>query len=352
VWEDGIQAATNPASQSSPTFVGSTFSPPSLGGMHVQATTSGSTFGSGTSFASRVFRQWLSGQTATASTPLASRTLKVAQNAWASPTWTARIGLLRRFEAARGAIDADDLGFAMAQFVEAQQVLPSSKLTYAKTLSSIASHLEAEAPFLATYMAGLRKMGAAAPTHQAVPITRDDMTTLIMSRTGRMRLALFVAWKTASRWSDVLELTKASFIDFSPDQLVIEWSSTKTSSPSDFRAWRWTVIHDPAPMRWVVSELSRMAENSVLTETTTQQLVSILERLFPGKHYTAHSIKRGAIDCLVAHAASGRLDLKLIPLLAKHQDPATTFPATTIRYAADKVQLALMLGSHHATRLL
>jgi hypothetical protein len=149
-----------------------------------------------------------------------------------------------------------------------------------------------------------------------------------------------------------MEVTKASFIDISPEQLVVEWSSTKTSSPSDFRAWRWTVIHDSASMRWAVSELSRMTEDRVLTETTTQQLVSLLDRQFPGKHYTAHSIKRGAIDCLVAHAASGRLDVKLIPLLAKHQDPATTFPATTIRYAADKVQLALMLGSQHATRLL
>ena len=164
-----------------------------------------------------------------------------------------------------------------------------------------------------------------------------------------MRLALFIARKTASRWSDVAVLTKESFVEFSAEQIVIEWSSTKTSSPSDFRAWRWTVIHDAAPMNWAVTELSRLPAGCALTEVTTEQLVAMMSRLF---QRTAHSVKRGAIDCLVAHAAAGRLDIKLIPLLAKHQDPTSQFPATTIRYAADKVKLALMLGSQHATRLL
>ena len=87
-----------------------------------------------------------------------------------------------------------------------------------------------------------------------------------------------------------------------------------------------------------------------MTTIPTDSVPRLLQCL--GGDYTAHSVKRGAIDHLVREAMADRLDQSLIPLLAKHQSPLTQFPATTLRYVGDKVALALMLGSHKATILL
>ena len=121
---------------------------------------------------------------------------------------------------------------------------------------------------------------------------------------------------------------------------------------SDYRAWRWTVIHDRQPMTWQVESLMRMRPNAPITTTPTEGLVAHMSTLLPGEGYTAHSIKRGALNLLAKEAVAGNLDPRLLPLLAKHSDPATQYPATTLRYIQDKVALALMLGTQHAIILL
>jgi hypothetical protein len=67
---------------------------------------------------------------------------------------------------------------------------------------------------------------------------------------------------------------------------------------------------------------------------------------------TAHSPKRGAVGVLVEAAMQGQLDPRLIPLVAKHKDQLHDFPVATLRYAPNKVQLARMLGTQNATRIL
>ena len=277
--------------------------------------------------------------------------LAVAHRAWASSTWAARTSLTRRFM--RDAPPHQDLGAQMAMFVQQQTIAPSSKLTYAKTLLAVASLMGEEIPMLRTYVAGLRRMGAAHPLRQAKPITREHLLLLVRAQQCPfLRAAIWLAWKTASRWSDVLGLTRACFVQLTQEQIVVEWQTTKTTSPSDFRAWRWTVVHDDQPMDWFVSTVKRLRGLQCLVTTPTDRLVVLMRQSFPAMEYTAHSIKRGAIDLLVRASAEGRLQPTLIPLLAKHSDPSTQFPSTTLRYAADKVSMALMLGTQHATRLL
>jgi hypothetical protein len=150
----------------------------------------------------------------------------------------------------------------------------------------------------------------------------------------------------------VLALTRQHIVQLTATQVVIEWQNTKTTSPSDFRAWRWTVIHDVASMLWLVTALRPLAPTASIVTIPTDQLVALLSHSFPSKDYTAHSLKRGAIDHLVRQAVQGRLEVSLIPLLAKHQDPSHQFPATTLRYVSDKVSLALMMGTQRATILL
>jgi hypothetical protein len=177
------------------------------------------------------------------------------------------------------------------------------------------------------------------------------MYTIINStHNPTLRVALFVAWKCAARWADVLELSGKSFVQLTPTQIVVAWDSTKTTSAGDFRAWRWTVIHDRLPMDWVVQVLETLGQLQPLTRVPTSVLPQHLQKF--GGDFTAHSIKRGALDHLVREAVDGKLDIKLIPLLAKHQDPSNQFPASTLRYIQDKVALALLLGSQKATILL
>jgi hypothetical protein len=283
--------------------------------------------------------------------PLEDATLKVARQALAAPTWEARHGLFRRFLAAEPSLQHQDVGTQLAMFVQSQQVMLSSRLTYAKTLSAIATALGWEVPMLRLYMAGLRKLGAEAPTHQATPLPRDLMRRIISAtRDPHTQAALFLAWKTASRWADILTLTRESFVQLTPTQIVIEWSRTKTTSQGDFNPWRWTVVHDEGSMAELVRTLRSLRRNQPLTTIPTAQVPQLLQRF--GGDYTAHSVKRGAVDHLVHEAVAGRLDQQLIPLLAKHQNVASQFPATTLRYVGDKVSLALMLGSQKATILL
>jgi hypothetical protein len=67
---------------------------------------------------------------------------------------------------------------------------------------------------------------------------------------------------------------------------------------------------------------------------------------------TAHSIKRGALDVLLNAACTSKLDPRLIALVAKHKDQLHEFTAATIRYLANKDNLARMLGTQKATKWL
>jgi hypothetical protein len=296
--------------------------------------------------------QWLTDGATVPRSTLERDTLQVARQALAATTWQSRHCLFRRFVQARAALNHEDVGAQLAMFVQAQQVTPQSRLTYAKTLSAIASSLGWEVPLLRLYMSGLRKQGAEAPLHQATPISRRRMRQVIeATQDAHTRAALFVAWKTASRWADILTLTKESFVQLSDNQVVIEWSHTKSSTQGDFNPWRWTVIHDALPMCWLLRIIRGLRRHQPLTTIPTENVPPLLQRF--GGDYTAHSVKRGAVDHLVREAAAGRLDMQLIPLLAKHQNPGCQLPpAVTLRYAGDKVSLALMLGTQRATMLL
>jgi hypothetical protein len=218
---------------------------------HARPSTVGSRFAAPTSFCANQLWRWLTEPRRTQSAShLEEATLGVARQALATTTWESRHGLFRRFLEAEPSLRHEDVGTQLAMFVQSQQVMLSSRLTYAKTLSAVATSLGWEVPMLRLYMAGLRKQGAEAPTHQATPMPRELMRRIVAATQDPCtKVALFLAWKTASRWADILALTKESFVQLSSSQLVIEWSRTKTTS--DFNPWRWTVVHDENPMSWL-----------------------------------------------------------------------------------------------------
>ena len=120
----------------------------------------------------------------------------------------------------------------------------------------------------------------------------------------------------------------------------------KTNRRQRFKTYSLTVVRElndrPLLLR-LQQVVAQLRPNTTLAPFSTQQLRRWLTKTLPRELYTAHSIKRGAVDALVAAAIQGQLDPRMIPLIAKHKDELHQFP---------RVNLARLLGTAQATQLL
>ena len=253
----------------------------------------------------------------------------------------------------------------MAHFLAdtAPQVKASTALSYASSLRAIARRLGTpHTPVLDLLTAGLSVTSTAEPLRQAVPATPRQMRFLAeqawdTDRTGRLAMALWTAWKTASRWDDVLGLRKTNFIEFdmTRNQVVIEWGTTKTNRRQRFRASAFTGLQEdnqPATLQQLQRVVQRLRADTPLAPLTTAQLRRWMQQFPRTQQLTAHSIKRGALNVLAEQAAQGHFNPRLLALVAKHVDALHDFPSSTLRYVQDKAALARMLGTQDATRFL
>ena len=171
-------------------------------------------------------------------------------------------------------------------------------------------------------------------------------------------MLLWLAWKTASRWGDLQDLRKENFLfDLPNNQVVIRWGKLKTNRRRRFAPTGLTVIQEDFHPEMTLSLLQRLVSRLRPGETlagtwTTRAFRSWMQSIPEAAHLTAHSIKRGAIDRLFELAAQGLVDVRLIPLVAKHKDNLRQFPPSTIGYASCTINIARSLGSQNATKLL
>lgn len=282
------------------------------------------------------------------------------QHIWADSTWSARRNLLNRFTAfaAQHEISLtspEDLDWAVPLFVESTGVSTSSKLSYSKTLAALYHRLGAKTPVLDMYAAALRASGGTIPMHQAVPAQCEQVDRLLLRAqlvSPRVLAALFLLWKSAARFDEISRMTGSSFIHIAPDEIIVEWlDRTKTSRADPFRVSCWTVVRHNAPMTQIADTLRELQPEEPLLDWTTQQFASWVQQEDSTQQLSAHSFKRGALDVLAGRAAAGDIDIKLLPLLAKHKW-TDDFPCTTLRYIGDRVALARMLRTQDATVLL
>jgi hypothetical protein len=299
--------------------------------------------------------------TAAETHPILDRAADTIRNIWATSTWSARAHLWQRLNqyATQHQIQHLPLGVQAMAFVSNNTHLtPQTQYTYAKTFRALASRFAMTTPVLDLYIAALRAAGSTIPTEQAVPATRQQVIFLItkaMEVDKRLAAALYILWKSAARWDDVKNLTKESLIHNSNNKLVIEWGQTKTSRGQPFRVSGWTVIQEiefPIMVQETARTFAQLQENEHLYPVQTHMFVRWIRQFQQTQDLTAHSFKRGAIGVLVQQAALGNVEPRLITVLAKHKDPLHDFPVSTLRYAPNKVQLAEMLGTQHATKLL
>lgn len=280
----------------------------------------------------------------------------VMADMWAASTMANRRRIFRRWE-----LWCRDNGLPMTDesamfFVLAiPELQPQGRLQYMKELSGMMRHLGLQQQQLLTVSSALRAHGAAIPLKQAAPLPRDVLLNYLpqVSHPG-LRLALMVAWKTASRWGDVVGLTIAdNFILVSDESVVIHWQTLPKGWKKDpFRPSMMTVIE--GPLTHEIAMLARQVpQQRPFCPWTTEKLDTEWTRHPTMNPFTAHSIKHGAAQHLVAQAAThGNVEPQIISVLLKHKLSYELLANMSVRYIGPTVELARLMGTQRATRLL
>ncbi|KAJ9438448.1 hypothetical protein DIPPA_09706 [Diplonema papillatum] len=236
-------------------------------------------------------------------------------------------------------------------FVMATSVEPQGMLAYSRLLAAVFGHLGVNSQPLKTLASALRGAGAAIPLSQAESIPRDTLLSWAMDQVSHVRLATLVAWKTASRWADVCMLTRRDFVLVTDDEVIVDWGvRPKGRTRNPFCVSKLVVIC--GPLTNVIAMLVRGAGDfRQLTSVSTAQLA----RMWAGElrmcRYSAHSIKRGAVDHLLeAKSLGAPFPEHLISRVAKHKNEVDpTVAQMTVRYANNVVALARVLRTAEVT---
>ena len=268
--------------------------------------------------------------------------LQVMRNRWAKSTTQQRDRLYEELleEAVEAPAD-QPLQTTATPMIHKKNVLIQTKLTYAKNLHATLRQLNQDTHPLELHRRSSSD-GGEAPTRQAEPITREVIENIVCPLP--VKVALLIAWKTASRVDEIARLKPESIVESSPTEVIIYFGlHTKTSRSRPFLPQLFQVIKG--------ARTDFIHEN---LQAAFQQwpTAAIIKNHIP-KPYTMHSIKHGAGQVITKLAAEKRIDRSLIALVMKHSSATTDMPETTIRYLSqNKADLARALRSGEVTELL
>jgi hypothetical protein len=176
-------------------------------------------------------------------------------------------------------------------------------------------------------------MGAAEPLAKALPMTPDDVATLIRTApTPQIKAACFMAWATASRFGEIRPLTGKNFRRVGREQLLCVWTTTKGNPEGkpridhycDFRAPAWFRKHlrEHPNNPFKCGRRLRTHLRSVLPKAT--DVADWNDKKPPNvtlkSHYTGHSLKRGAAAMLWLDAAKKLIPPAEVLRLLKHKN--------------------------------
>ena len=148
-----------------------------------------------------------------------------------------------------------------------------------------------------------------------------------------------------------MRLLTESFEFISPTELLVKFGGeTKTSGEHPFREEMYPMVED-ARVGQFRQYLATRRPGAPLTTWKTKDITAALRKIL-GKDHGASSIKRGALTLLALMAVEGKVDPRLIPVMAKHKRPNPMFPEMTVRYLNNLVAVSRLVGTQAATRLL
>jgi len=283
------------------------------------------------------------------------------RNIWADNTWTMRATLVSRlqdFRLEHGMTEDSEemLDWAILCFVQTTKTIDSSKLTYIKHLAALYRRQDMSLPLCSMATTALRATSTI-PTRQANPASTSDVDRLLLrasAYSSRLQTAIFIMFKTASRWDEVSRLKKESFLLVNDQEIIIEWlNNTKSTRLDPWRMSSWIVIRHHAPMTQYVEVIKRLVEEEKLVDMDTDSFVTWVQQDQATKHLSAQSFKRGAMTFLLEQALENKIPLTLLPRMAKHKHQfLDELGPVTLRYIADRVLLARAGQSHLATALI
>ena len=246
-----------------------------------------------------------------------------------------------------------------------EPLMASTQLDYAKNLKTLMVELEMGDSYNLSYFLKSRRVMMASQSPKQAPVMTDTQLQHLLHNSAtnnpRLQACIYLAYKTASRWGDLVKLVKANFIIhhqcLQRNEIVICWGSAiKTSRVKPFRPVNFTVLVEekhPHLLRLLKSQISKLKKDQLLCPKSTNQMLAWLKKDRILRNLTCHSFKRTTLDKLVQFIDQDLLDFRVLPIMAKHQDKQNPhFPESTIRYINNKVLLARMFGTQKATRLL
>lgn len=213
----------------------------------------------------------------------------------------------------------------------------------------------------------------------AVPLPRRHMETLINDPTicVRLRSALWIMWKTCSRFSDLLhvrtplQLTtvtlKVRHKGRKLPAFFIHFKRTKSETQNTPRGLVLVTNYQGyglAPTDDIKQFLLNAREDDpILIKSDAKKIVKLMSRfqvhdddkpnrdVAYRKRFTLHSVKRGAL--MVAWKSPHIANVAAIQQLGKHKSPqGDELGAVAIAYAPDKISVARKLASHQVTAFL
>jgi len=232
----------------------------------------------------------------------------------------------------------------------------SSTASYGRRLQAVAGRTDQgwNGGLMRDFLQSLRRNGSDLPEHQADPLPKELLYQVLVGIDPHLRVLLYCMWKTASRADDfsgeqrgrlprmantpAKHMTVSCFTRIGQNQIRVHFPSTKTGVLEEV-----AIIEGETPwIEEVSAYLNQRRSTSRFTNLTT---ADVAEALPPG--YTAHSIKRGAIE----HLVRAGVPLERIHLLSKHRDPAREISPMLRRYMSEE---ALGMGQRtwEMTRLL
>lgn len=268
--------------------------------------------------------------------------LETMRNRWAHSTTTQRNMLYDELLETAAQTPTLQLQTIAALMIQKKSVTNQTKLTYAKNLHAILRQMNQDTHLLSTFIAGLRAMGAEIPTKQAEPITREVVQNIVCPLP--VKVALILAWKTASRIDEIAKLKPENIIESSPEEIIIWFGvHTKTSRSRPFMPQLFQVIK---------GKMTDFLHENLPAALQQWPTTATIKKHIP-KPYTMHSIKHGAGQEIIKLAAERKIDPSIIPLVLKHASAQKILSETTIRYMSqNKADLARTFRTGEVTALL
>jgi len=148
---------------------------------------------------------------------------------WSKNTWTERNKIMLRFDrfmTEHKLSIEEDLEWGIIMFIESTSstTVASSRLTYSKALTAMFHKMGTSTPLVQLHQAGLRVASAGTPILQATPALTSQIDRMLLRAApmdDNLDIAIWIAWKTCSRWDEISNIIGRSIIRADSETIII-----------------------------------------------------------------------------------------------------------------------------------